>query len=488
MGIRLRCFRERPLIKWINVEKGSGRRTGLSTRPIKAGAGHADPLRPGEHVGDYRILDVIAAGGFGTVYRAQHLTESRRAAVKVLHRELLSHKEAVTRFEREARIFHTIKHPNVVDIFEFGRLPDGRPYFVMELLLGQDLHTKIDECGRWTLDEVISILEPLCDGLSVVHERGIVHRDLKASNVFLHAAPEGRRVVLLDFGIAKLLDPGATELTTSHHAIGTPACMAPEQITGGEVTARTDVYALGALTYHMLAGALPFADSSVTMMQHMHLHAHRPRLSLVVPAAKALDDVVMRAMSRNPNDRYPSVTAFADAIRTALTPTPKGRTRSAPALGVHFEILVSAQHLDEPDELLLDEIDALDSEVMAALEAIGLRQILGAGRAALFVRPFSEHDAHTAQIREALELARTLMRSLPGRPRGDRRASLAFVLRTGAVLIDETDGSIVGGDLAHLSSFCPSRKRSGVFIDRTLAADLEVRFEDSPGDLVRLLE
>src|SRR6185503_7424125 len=156
-----------------------------------------------------------------------------------------------------------------------GRADDGRPWFAMELLDGVDLETHIAARGRLTPGEVLTVLGPICDALACAHDAGVIHRDIKASNVFL--AADGR-VVLLDFGIAKLSDPGiGAGLTLSRQSLGTPSAMAPEQVAGREASERTDVYALGALLYHMLVGEPPFADSSPTVMQYLHCHARRPR-------------------------------------------------------------------------------------------------------------------------------------------------------------------------------------------------------------------
>ncbi|HEY5923858.1 MAG TPA: serine/threonine-protein kinase [Kofleriaceae bacterium] len=460
----------------------------MTTRRIRPG--EVDPsesLEPGAAVGDYRILEIIGSGGFGSVYKAAHVEVGRLAAIKVLRRELASHREAVARFEREATTFSRIKHPNLVDVLGFGRLADGRPYYVMELLSGQDLATRINEQGRLTIEESISILEPLCAGLAAVHVEGVVHRDIKASNVFLHAEPAATRVVLLDFGIAKLLGGSTTELTTSHHAIGTPACMAPEQITGAEVSARTDVYALGALTYHMVTGSLPFADSSVTMMQHMHMHAHRPRVSSIVPVAKSLDIVVTTAMCRNPNDRYPTVAAFIAAVRSALAPAARGpleHARSVPALGVHVEVVVAAELLDEPDESLLDALEAVDAEVTAGLCTNGFEQVFRAGRTALFARPFSDTVDVTTQVRAVLDMALGFVRSLRVQPGRDPRVSLCFVLRSATVLVG--DEGVIGAE-SSLESWAVVDEGPGVFADRALVGS-DVSVEELPGDLVRILD
>src|SRR5262249_41805674 len=167
-----------------------------------------DALKPGTVAGAYVLKKELASGGGGTVYEAQHRLLGRRAAVKVLRRELASSPQMVARFLREALAVNMIKHPNIVDIYEFGELPDGRPFYVMELLEGTDLPSVLHDQGRLSPPEVLEVLGPVCSALGAAPARGIVHRGLKASNIFIAAGTANgdnttpKRVVkLLDFGI-----------------------------------------------------------------------------------------------------------------------------------------------------------------------------------------------------------------------------------------------------------------------------------------------
>lgn len=478
------CYHGRP---W---EMGPDDRLGNTTRRIRGARAQellSDILQPGTLVGDYKVVDVIAVGGFGAVYQVEHAILGRAAALKILHRELGSTGDAARRFEREAKAVNIIQHPNVVDIFDFGRLPDGQPYFVMELLSGQDLQTHIEERGRLTLDEAMSILEPLCSALEAAHARGIVHRDIKASNVFRHDRPEGLRVVLLDFGVAKLLHHTGSELTTaSHCALGTPACMAPEQIVGGTVSARTDVYALGALTYHMLTGELPFADSSITMMQQMHVHAQRPSPSTVVPAVRALDDVVVKAMSRNPDGRYPSVSDFLDAVRARAGAGQRGTVppRLTRGIGVHLEILVDARDLEEPDARLLDDIDAIGAACGSALQPRGFERILDASTTALFVRVIDAGD-EAQQVRDTVVALQEVVRSLESRRRPEARIEVSLVVHVDAVLASQ--GAVKGGELLQLASWVPVGRTPGIVTRRTVVDGADLQLEPLDDELVRIV-
>ncbi len=467
---------------------GFDERSGGTTRLIRGPHRQellAGALPPGTQIGDYKVIDAIAVGGFGTVYRVEHTILGRQAALKILHRELGSRSDAARRFEREAKAVNIIQHPNVVDVFDFGYLPDGQPYFVMELLTGEDLQTRIEARGRLTIDETIATLEPLCSALDAAHAHGIVHRDIKASNVFRHERPQGARIVLLDFGVAKLLfDASNSPATSSQIALGTPACMAPEQIVGREVSARTDIYALGALTFHMLTGGLPFSDSDIAMMQQMHMHAQRPRLSTVVPAFQALDDVVAKAMSRNVEDRYASASEFLEALRARSELGPRGpvtaRLRLERGTGVHLEILVPAADLEEPDESLLDDIEAIGKACADALRPAGFEPVLDASTTILFAR-VGDDDVVNVVTR-----VRELLRTLGARSHRDPRVEISFVIHVDAVLASQ--GVVKGGALLQLAAWVPVDRVPGIVAHRAVVETLGVPLESLSGDLVRIGE
>ena len=192
----------------------------------------------------------------------------------------------VARFLREALAVNMIKHPNIVDIYEFGELPDGRPFYVMELLEGTDLRSMLNERGRFPPAEVLEILEPVCSALQAAHDHG--HRSPRSQGQqHLHRQQRGgeARVKLLDFGIAKLMHPDAGEagLTVVGTRLGTSYTMAPEQIRGDAIDPRTDIYALGVVLYHLLTGQYPFRAETMTDIERQHLEAPPPRPSQAAP-------------------------------------------------------------------------------------------------------------------------------------------------------------------------------------------------------------
>ena len=368
----------------------------------------------------YSLEAIIAEGGFGTVFRATGGPRGT-AAVKLLHAELAGSPEALARFAREVDVLGRVRHPGIVEVLEVGRDDDGRPWFAMELLSGEDLDTHIASRGRLTPGAALAILSPVCDALASAHDAGVIHRDIKASNVFL---AEGGRVVLLDFGIAKLSDPAlGAGLTMSRQSLGSPSAMAPEQIAGRPASERTDVYGLGALLYHMLVGEPAFADSSPTVMQYLHCHARRPRPSARASLPAAVDDVVTSAMSIEIDRRHAGPRELLSACRAAFGDDRTGG-EVRPALAVRVDVRV------EPDadagELVhaLDDAEAVWSAARAHFCTRGFVPALEASESMLFVRPLA--DAEPDGVAEFEEL-------VTGRAGRHPAVSVAVLSRSGDV-------------------------------------------------------
>jgi serine/threonine protein kinase len=355
------------------------------TRAIASPQPAAEELTPGTAVGTYVVQSLIASGGGGMVYRARHALLGRMAALKVLRREIASSQEAVARFAREAQVVNRIRHPNIVDIHEFAQLPDGRRYFVMELLDGADLLTTLKRRGRLSPAEILDILQPLCSALETAHAAGVVHRDVKASNICLAQVNGATVVKLLDFGIAKLLRPEADDLVLSTFGmrLGTPCAMAPEQIRGEPVDQRVDIYALGVLVYQLLTGRYPFSANSLQELDRLHLEASPPRPSHAAPVPASFDAVVLRCMEKEARRRFQQVGEFLQAFREAMRATASARTEPlGPVvyLEVHSE---EGQEAGQEDEALLDEVCALLDLGEQALGAAGFELAFSTGSAVL---------------------------------------------------------------------------------------------------------
>jgi serine/threonine-protein kinase len=356
------------------------------TRRLDTSGTEREPrqLQPGELVDDWVIVRALGGGGFGTVYEARHHATGQRTALKLLHAHLADSTEMVARFHREATVIGRLHHPSIVELVAVGVSGDGRPYLCMELLDGENLASVIRRDGPMTGLQALAVLEPVCAALAAAHDLGVVHRDVKASNVMVCRGAGGRRgrVVLLDFGIAKLSGALTVDLTASHQALGTPSCMAPEQVHGRAVDARTDVYALGTLAFFVLAGRMPFEDTSQTMTQYLHLHARRPRVSAAAAVASRIDDVIARAMAIEPIERFGDPLSLLAAFRAALRDTsPLAAVEVIDAAAILVTVRGEAAGLDEA---LLTDLEAVLPAAERALAAAGFALALDLGSSAVF--------------------------------------------------------------------------------------------------------
>src|SRR5260370_24719039 len=223
---------------------------------------YGDELEPGALAGAYVIEQREHQGGFATLYRARHLESGRPAALKLMHQQLTRSPQLLKRFKQEAETLVELRHPNIVELFEYGELRDGRPFRAMEWLRGRNLRAELKAGGSLSAKEALQVMEEVGAALGAAHRRGVVHRDLKAENVM--AVPEGAwfRAKVVDFGLVKWTAERLTEtqLTSTGMVLGTPVAMAPEQIRGQAPDACTDIYALGLLLYQLVTGRLPVQE------------------------------------------------------------------------------------------------------------------------------------------------------------------------------------------------------------------------------------
>jgi molecular chaperone DnaK len=289
----------------------------LSARPLQV----ADDSLVGTKLGGrYVIEDIIADGGMGRVYLATHDVLNKKFAIKVLHAELANNEDLAARFVREAQAAATIDSQHVVDISDFGRLDDGTGYFVMEYLEGRTLAQLIREHGALEPRLLIDIALQLTNGLSAAHARGIVHRDLKPDNVTLIDRERNPYFCkILDFGIAKAPTSDSGERhTLAGTLLGTPHYMAPEQIDGDDVDARSDLYSLGAVMYEMASGRPPFEAESIVSVLVMH-KCDRPaplsEMAAAIACPPALQAAIMRCLEKDPAARFHSATELHAALK-----------------------------------------------------------------------------------------------------------------------------------------------------------------------------
>jgi serine/threonine-protein kinase len=276
----------------------------------------------GQTVGNYRIITKLGEGGVGEVYLAEHPDIGRKVAIKFVRRALAEEPTLYGRFLAEARAANAIQHPNIVEVLDFGRLPDGQPYIVMEYLHGESLAARLERLGPLPAAAAIDLATKVAGVLMAAHGKAIVHRDLKPDNVFLVASRSsagGEVVKVLDFGIAKLqgsLRDGSPHTRTGS-LIGTPMYMSPEQCRGTrEIDARTDIYALGIMLFEMVVGRPPFVSEGLGDLMDMQMNQVAPSLRSLVPGAPAdLEVLVARALAKRPDDRFASAAEMQAALQ-----------------------------------------------------------------------------------------------------------------------------------------------------------------------------
>ena len=307
----------------------------------------------GKIIGKVRIEKLLARGGMAEVYLGSHLTLERPVAVKVLHSYIEEEPILLERFQREARVVAGLRHPNIVQIFDFDTM-DGHPYIVMEYLRGPTLATYLRHIHqrkkRVPLQLVARLLHQLTSALDYAHGQSVIHRDIKPGNILLHTKtdnialdqtlPNDVEAIVTDFGLVRVVN--AASQTVSGFISGTPAYASPEQARGDQTDHRTDLYSLGVVLYEMLAGRIPFeADNTVTIL-HMHLHTNPAPISGASPKVQA---VVDRALRKNPDERYQSSQEMASDFYRAI-----GMTAQAEAIPLP-EPRASAELIEQPSEV-----------------------------------------------------------------------------------------------------------------------------------------
>jgi serine/threonine protein kinase len=296
----------------------------------------------GRVVAGYRIEERIGRGGMGLVYRAEHLNLRRRAAIKIIAPELAEAEGFHERFNREARIAAALQHPNIVTVYDAGE-EDGLLYIAMQYIEGSDLSTVLRSQGRLRPYRALDVCRQVAAALDAAHAQGLIHRDIKPANVLI----EGRTAFLTDFGLTKRMEGTQTQLTQAGDVVGTIHYVAPEQIEGGRVDARTDIYSLGCLVYHCLSGELPFARDTDVAVIYAHLSEEPPRLTSVRPELPSgLDAVIAKALEKAPERRFQTCADLMSAARAVIdaagpladTVTP----RPVPAFGDHSDVPTSS--------------------------------------------------------------------------------------------------------------------------------------------------
>jgi serine/threonine-protein kinase len=320
-----------------------------------------DPLVGRTIDGRYLIEAMLGEGGMGIVYRARHAVLNKPLAIKVLRPEVSKDEEIITRFRQEAQSASAIGSEHIIDISDFGTLPDGSTYFVMEFLNGKDLTTAIEEVRPMPDQRVVHIAKQLCQALGAAHSRGIVHRDLKPDNIYLiRRRGDPDFVKVLDFGIAKV-GSGTKKLTKAGQVFGTPHYMSPEQCAGTGTDHRTDIYAMGVILYEMTAGKVPFDADNLMGILTKHMYEQPVPLHTLPPpvgVSPSVEAVILKCLEKQADIRYQTMEevhedlvkieqgltpqAVLDAVDRSSSPGARrdatGRHASDPATGMTMRV------------------------------------------------------------------------------------------------------------------------------------------------------
>ncbi|PID38764.1 MAG: hypothetical protein CSB49_03855 [Proteobacteria bacterium] len=288
-------------------------------------SGHpAPPMAPrdpliGVELDNYRVEAKMAEGGMGLIYRAVHNTIGRQAAIKVLSHRYSDDQNMIKRLHREAVAVNRIGHPNIVDIFGFGRTPDNREYFIMEFLEGESLAEVILRQGALPWSFTSQVMAQCLDALAAAHDLDIIHRDIKPENILVLRDGDQITAKVLDFGIAKSIGvgEGSEQLTSAGSVMGTPEYIAPEQIRGKEVDGRADLYAMGLILYELVSGKQPYTSDTVMSLLMSHLRDPIPSAPVPAPQLEIPEsvlEIIPKAMAKEPSQRFQDARSFAAAL------------------------------------------------------------------------------------------------------------------------------------------------------------------------------
>lgn len=350
-----------------------------------AGPAHAIELSDGDEFAGYRIERRLGRGGMGVLYLAIEPGLERRVALKLIAPEGAADEVFARRFAEESKIAASIEHPNVVPIYAAGE-EGGVPYIAMRYVAGADLARRLTREGRLPPAVAVELVAQVGAGLDAIHAAGLVHRDVKPANVLLSGAEGAEHAYITDFGVARNV-AGESGLTQTGRFVGTLDYVAPEQISGGEIDARVDVYALGCLLFKLLTGEVPFPKEGEAAKLFAHLNDPPPAPSLYVPETPpALDDVAIRAMSKSAEGRYPSAGDLGRAAQAALrgeAPSLPERTVATGAAATRTAETVQAERASDIDHTGVGSMSDARTRRLGPTPQRRRRLLLGLGAAAL---------------------------------------------------------------------------------------------------------
>lgn len=272
----------------------------------------------------YEVISEIGRGGMSIVYKARHELMDRTVAIKMLQAGLVNDQTSIKRFQQEAQAASCLTHPNVITVYDYGLVPSGQPYLVMDYLTGESLSEVVLRDGYVVPLRAVTIFIQACDALEHAHQKGVLHRDLKCGNIMLTDVEGQKDVVkVVDFGIAKLMPSSGKQqqnLTQTGEVFGSPIYMSPEQCMGEQLDARSDIYSMGCMLYESLTGQPPLMGDTIIDTMQMHVGTAAPPFAKMRPGLnipQILEDVCLKALQKKPADRFVSMAAFRDALINA---------------------------------------------------------------------------------------------------------------------------------------------------------------------------
>jgi serine/threonine protein kinase len=282
----------------------------------------------GKKIGGYEVLNVIGRGGMATVYKAQQISMNRVVALKVLPRQFVNDDTYMQRFHREVKIIAQLEHRNIVPVHDYGEF-EGQPYIVMRYMSGGTVDSLLMN-GALSLKAVQSIIGQITPALDYAHSKGVLHRDIKPSNVLMD---DGGGAFVTDFGIARILNESASGAITTQGVVGTPSYMSPEQAQGHPIDGRSDVYSVGVMLFEMVTGKRPFESDTPYSVAVMQVMQQPPAPRAINPdVLPSIEQVIYKAMSKRPEDRYQDMAMLAEALQRAVEPPMVKLTDTQPGL------------------------------------------------------------------------------------------------------------------------------------------------------------
>ncbi len=432
---------------------------GFPMSQVRAQDGATDPLVGRTLSGGYRVVEPLAEGSMGRVYRAEQSALGRPVAVKVMSLALVSNPEMVERFRNEARAASLLNHPNCVRVYDFGQTNDGRPYFVMELLTGHDLEAVLAQEPLQPVTRVLDIILQVLSALEEAHGLDVVHRDLKPANVFvMHQRGGGDLVKVVDFGLAKLRSAMSTP---GGLVFGTPEYITPEQATAKETDARTDLYACGVMLFEMIAGRLPFLAEDPRALLEKHVFEEPPKLSELAPERSTfgLDLVVERALKKDPKNRYQTAGDFADALREIVAHrTGEHRLSDRKSwVRTSFRACQQCGHLNPPIARFCGEC----GETMERESLTGLVGPMSLRASEPSPAKESPHEVITAKVPQGVRRDQPTVRDKPAAPAEPAKPSVSALQSIESAIAEAETGGDAASALVFLEQIATGRLKAG---------------------------